>query len=197
MVDLTIYPIFMDNQSTLKETSIDKRDQAEAKYMTESSKQVINFDQVKNDYARPLCLSSVPSSVDALFSDTEGHLVFVEFKNGVMSQKKQYDVLKKAYDSVLIFNDITSSQLAELRDSAEFVLVYNESENVDNSDGELKDKLAAQVQPSQAFDAIAKAISGLAKKEYICFGLRRLQNYCFKKVHTYTENEFQNYLMSH
>lgn len=49
-------------------------------------------------------------------------------------------------------------------------------------------------QHSNAFDSIAKNISKMAKDEYVCFGIRMFEGYCFKKVHTYTEKEFERYL---
>ena len=50
------------------------------------------------------------------------------------------------------------------------------------------------VQPSKAYDSLAKGIFGMAKKEYVCFGVDIFKNYCFKDVHTYTEKEFEEYL---
>lgn len=197
MVDLMNFSVFSENRSTLKEVSADRRDESTEIFMTESEKEVINFDKVKDSYVRPLGLNSIPCSVDALFCDQTGTLIFAEFKNGVMDSKKQYSVLKKAYDSVLIFNDITSSQVSDLRNSAEFILIYNESENAESRDPELKEKVSTGIQPSPAYDTIAKTISGFANTEYICFGLRPLQKYCFRKVHTYTEREFVEYLTSH
>lgn len=61
---------------------------------------------------------------------------------------------------------------------------------------QLVKKNAASVQPSPSFDSFAKTISGYAKEEYICFELRMFEKYCFKEVHTFTEAEFESYLVS-
>lgn len=194
MIDLDSYPIFADNRSTLKETSLDNRD-GKAVYMTESSLPAIDFDGVKEGYVKDLGLSETPRSNDALFEDGEGGLVFAEFKNGHMDRPTQFAVRKKIYDSVLIFTDITSTRISDLRKAVKYILVYNESANRDNrSDEELTKKNSRAVQPSSSFDCFAKMVSRYADEEYICFGLRIFQKYCFKEVHTFTVDEFEAYL---
>ncbi len=164
MIKLSDYPIFSENLSTLKETSVDKSDHNNYVYMTESNRPVVSFDLVKEKYTENLGLSSVPKSNDALFDD----------------------------DSTLIFSDIVSAGISNLRQCMEYVLVYNEIANANNPD--ISDKKANHVQESASFDKIAKTISGLAKDEYVGFGVKMFENYCFKKVHTYTESEFEKYL---
>ena len=105
MVDLNAFQIFADHLSNLKETSIDKRD-GTPQYMTLSTREAVNFDGVKEEYVKPLGVSEIPKSNDALFDDGKGFLVFVEFKNGFMDRPKQFAVRKKVYDSALIFTDI-------------------------------------------------------------------------------------------
>ena len=194
MVDLNAFQIFADHFSNLKETSIDKRD-GTPQYMTLSTRKAVNFDGVKEEYVKPLGISEIPKSNDALFDDGKGFLVFVEFKNGVMDCSKQFAVRKKVYDSVLIFTDITSTGISYMRDHVKYILVYNETANQNNEiDKDLKKKRKMAVQPSSAFDAFAKNVGKYANEEYVCFGLKIFQNYCFKEVHTYTEAEFNAYL---
>ena len=193
-MNLSNIQIFMDNTSTLKETSLDNNGNTPVGYMTESIKQVIDFDKVKNLYTSQYHLSCTPNSVDALYNNRDGRLVFAEFKNGTMSPKKRSQVLKKAYDSVLIFNDISLLQINDLRKSAEFILVYNESKNLNIDDNELIAKIENQRQQTPAYDSIAKLVSKYANKEYICFGLQQLKGYCFADVHTYTESEYDEYI---
>lgn len=81
-----------------------------------------------------------------------------------------------------------------MRNNMKYILVYNETVNQSNSDSELQKKQNSVVQPSVSFDNIAKTLGQLAKEEYICFGIKIFQNYCFKEVHTYTEKEFDMYL---
>ncbi len=198
MINLGKYKIFTDHLSTLKETPLDDRDEQKV-YMTESLLSAVNFDEVKKEYVKDLGLSGTPKSNDALFEDGKGSLVFVEFKNGVMDRVKQFAVRKKVYDSVLIFTDITSTKISDMRNTVKYILVYNESVNKDNlSDKELKKKQEQKrktaVQPSPSFDYFAKTLGRHAREEYICFGLRMFLNYCFKEVHTFTEAEFEMYL---
>lgn len=195
MVDLNQYEIFTRHMTSLKETSLDQRDDGQGVYMTESSKAAINFDSVKEEYVKDLGLCEAPKSNDALLKDSKGNLVFVEFKNGFMDRQKQFALRKKIYDSVLIFSDITSMGISELRKNMKYILVYNEGVNQTNrTDRPLMEKQKSFVQPSPSFDYFAKTIGRHAKKEYVCFGLNLFQNYCFKEVHTYTQQEFESYL---
>lgn len=188
MVDLSSYEAFARHLSTLKETSLDCRD-GKAVYMTESSLCAVNFDDVKNEYVQNLHLSEIPKSNDALFvcGDT---LLFAEFKNGYIDRAKQFEIRKKIYDSLFIFTDITSLRISDLRKMMEYILVYNETANAGNKELSPKN----EVQPSVSFNQIAQTLRGYAQKEYVCFGLLRYQNYCFKAVHTYTQAEFEAYL---
>ncbi len=191
MVDLNAFPIFSAHPAALKETSADERKKGVPPvYMTESTLPVINFDEVKGAYIRGLSLSETPKSVDALFMKDEHTPVFVEFKNGRIGHKEQYSVRKKIYDSLLIFSDITSLTISDLRERMEYILVYNETANPNQSARPEKD----QVQVSPSFDTIAKTFRGYAQEEYVCFGLKDFQRYCFKAVHTYTQAEFESYL---
>lgn len=194
MIDITTYPILSGHMSTLKDTSIDKRDDGVKVFMTESARQVVNFDQVKEEYVKSLGLSEVPKSNDALLADGKGRLIFIEFKNGYMDRAKQFAVRKKIYDSVLIFSDIISSGISDIRTYTEYILVYNEAVNEKNPDL-IRDK-KKHVQPSASFNSFAKGVTGLAGEEYVCFGVKMFENYCFKKVHTYTEKEFERYLLT-
>jgi len=194
MTDLNKYKMFTDHLSTLKETSLDDRDGKQA-YMTQSLRSSVNFDSVKEAYVKNLGLSEIPKSNDALFDDGHGMLVFVEFKNGFIDWPKQFALRKKIYDSVLIFTDITNRRISDMRNTVNYILVYNESVNQKSScDEELKKKRKTAVQPSSSFDCVAKTIGRYAGEEYICFGLKIFLNYCFKEVHTFTETEFETYL---
>lgn len=195
MIDLEQYEIFVHHRSTLKETSLDDRDGSVNAYMTDSMLDVVDFDGVKEEYIRDLQLCETPKSNDALFNDGCGCLVFAEFKNGFINRTEQFSIRKKIYDSVLMFSDITSMGISEMRKMVKYILVYNESANQANIlDKELQKKQRAQPPPSPALDNFAKTMGKLAKEEYICFGLSIFRNYCFKEVHTYTKTEFEDYL---
>ncbi len=191
MIDLSKYSQ-LNHFATFKETSLDKHDNGTASYMTESLKSVINFDAVKDEYIKSLKVSDVPKSNDALFDDGYGNIVFVEFKNGYMDKTKQFAVRKKIYDSTLIFTDILSIGISYMRKCVEYILVYNKTANGKNP--EIINEKSKYVQYSSSYDSFAKGLSALAEEEYVYFGVKIFENYCFKKVHTYNEEEFNNYL---
>lgn len=191
MIDISTYPILSNHMTTLKNTSIDKRDDRTVVYMSESTIQAVNFDKVKEEYVKSLKLSEVPKSNDALMVDKNNKLIFIEFKNGYMDKAKQFAVRKKIYDSVLIFADIVSTRISDMRTYIEYILVYNGDVN-DNNPDIIEKK--THIQPSASFNSFAKGVSSLAKEEYVLFGVKLFENYCFKKVHTYTEKEFEQYL---
>lgn len=194
MIDFNEYSILKDNMSTLRETSLDDHDPNSIAYMTNSDRGAVNFDNVKRKYVENLHLHEEPKSNDALFINDMGKLVFVEFKNGFMDGQKKFAVRKKIYDSIIILTDILNVGVSHLRDNMKYILVYNESVNACEKDVLKKKKEA--VQHSQSFDYFAKSLSRLADEEYVCFGIRIFENYCFSKVHTYTEKEFARYLES-
>lgn len=192
MIDFNEYSILKDNMSTLKETSLDNHDPNDNVYMTNSDRCAVNFDNVKRKYIETLHLHEEPKSNDALFLNRKNKLVFVEFKNGFMDGQKKFAVRKKIYDSIIILTDILNVGISRLRDDMEYILVYNESVNAGEKDVMNKNKTF--VQHSEAFDYFAKSVSRMAEEEYVCFGIKIFENFCFSKVHTYTEKEFAEYL---
>ena len=192
MAELSEIKYFADSLCSIRETSIDSSHGKDIP-MIDSDYKVIDFDKVKDSYSKNLHLPMTPKSNDALFKDGKGNIIFVEFKNCVIDGKLKPEIRKKIYDSLLIFSDITSKTLTYMREHAKYFLVYNESENMGNTyDATIKEKNA--VQNSQSYNFIAKDITGLAKKELVCFGLDMFRRYCFKEVHTYTEAEFREYM---
>lgn len=192
MVDLSAFPIFQNNKVSLKAASKDDHD-GTAAYMTESLFEVINFDAVKDEAIKGLRLIENPKSNDALFSYADGRLAFIEFKNGFMDFKKQFDVRKKIYDSLLLFCDIVKIGISETRKEMDYILVYNESKNPDS---EMNQK--SFVSTSKSRDEIAGKLMELGNKTYIKYGLDIFRTYCFKEVYTYTAQEFQdNFVQKH
>lgn len=192
MISFDDYPILKNNVSTLKETSIDKHDMNNIKYMTSSEREAVNFDNVKKEYIKDLSLSETPKSNDALFLSKDNKLIFVEFKNGFMDNAKKFSVRKKIYDSIIILTDILNTGISRLKGEMEYILVYNES--INSEEKEVLEKNQFTVQHSGAFDYFAKSVSKMANTEYVCFGIKIFENYCFSKVHTYTETEFEEFL---
>lgn len=192
MISFDDYPILRNNVSTLKETSIDKHDINNIKYMTYSERIAVNFDGVKEEYIKNLTLSEIPKSNDALFLSKNNKLIFVEFKDGFMDTTKKFSVRKKIYDSVIILTDIFNIGISKLKGKMEYILVYNET--INSNEKEILEKKQSLVQHSEAFDLFAKSVSKMANTEYVCFGIKIFENYCFSKVHTYTEAEFEDFL---
>lgn len=186
MVNLNKYPIFAKCITTLKETS---KDDEHGIFMTDSSCLVVNFDKVKYEYIKNLGLAKIPQSNDALLAEDEnGNVVFVEFRNGAI---KEHEIRKKIYDSVLIYTDITSSQISAMREFVKYILVYNESKITEER---TKEEMKRFVQSSDNYDDIAKRASRFGDEVYVKFGVNIFKNYCFKEVYTYTKEEFATYL---
>ena len=180
------------NNSSLKDTSKDKKE-----YMTNSEKiKVINFDNLsKKGYSKMLRLKgqSFPFKTnDALYLDVENNkFIFIEFKNGSFSvneknfKEKELPQLElKIIGSMYILQEITRKSFKELREITDYILVYNKEKNphifsaVDMGNyivnlGTLNNKKITN------------------PKEGISFGLEKFKGYCFKNVHTYSKEEFE------
>lgn len=178
-ISLDEYDLFNSNKITLKEASADRRDKTTVEYMIHSEMEVIDFDTVKTKYINSFSASEeCAKSCDAL-TQIKNNIVFIEFKNGCMKNKKK-NVRDKAKDSLLIFGDITGKTLSYTRKNIDFVLVYNPEQNPPEK-------------PS--FNEIVNCISQKAHKEIVRFELEKLKNVYFRNVHTYTPKEFEkNYL---
>lgn len=186
MIKAEDFEIFKENISNLKETSKDNHD-GTVLYMTNSTLEAINFDGVKDKYIEKMNLRENPRSNDALFFDPSGKLVFIEFKNGYMNRKKRFDVRGKIYDSLLIFTDITGTDIGYTRDNMDYILVYNQEKNPDDSIEEPE----RYIQESSSRDVISESVMALAGERQIKYGLERFKKYCIKDVYTYTTDEFQ------
>jgi len=180
------------NNSSLKDTSKDKKE-----YMTNSERiKVINFDNLsKKGYSKMLRLKgqSFPFKTnDALYLDIENNkFIFIEFKNGSFSaneknfKEKELPQLElKIVGSMYILQEITGKSFKELREITDYILVYNKEKNphifsaVDMGNyivnlGTLNNKKITN------------------PKEGISFGLEKFKGYCFKNVHTYSKEEFE------
>ena len=166
------------------------------------------FDSLKAMYARRGKLSEL-QSVDAVLDDGKGRLLFVEFKNGFIDRKTQFELQKKIYDSVLIFLDTVNLKLSDFRQNSEFILVYNKDKNQEDSNREDKNRrghasdgisVASQTDlapESRAFSALAENVARHGnQKEFVRFGLTKFKNYLFYAVHTYCQDEFEQFLIS-
>lgn len=183
MIELGDFPI-LNHKTTMKQTSKDDSNKDDIKYMTESSHTVINFDAVAKDYKAKHHLSATPCSNDALFMTRDNVFVFVEFKNGRLGSVKNgrfrddkeivCELREKIRDSALLFMDIIEEKVSFARDHIEYILVYNEEKN--------------------SCKEIAMHFGKMADTEIIRFGLERFKGYLLKDVHTYTPNQFEEYI---
>lgn len=181
MFDLNQYARFSKHYKTLKEISLDDSDINNIAYMTNSELKAIDFDNVKSDYCENIELLM---SNDALFKDNDGNIIFLEFKNGSIRTKTKAELKVKIYDSLLIFSDIVQKPIYEIKNSLIYILVYNYDKNTASNNST----------DSPAMDKISKQIGSYANKEHISFGLSKFKDYCFTEVHTYTKNEFEDYI---
>lgn len=178
--------IFKNNLSSFKDTSIDT-DSDNVEYMTHSEIQVVNFDKVKENYIKDMKLKNTPCSIDALYINEINDYFFVEFKNGLMSNKKVFNVYNKIYDSLLIFNDILQTNISFCREHVNFILVYNGSKNPEDGTSETNEDSRVK---------IAKYFTNKAGKHFVRYDMDKYQKIYFKNVFTYTEEEFENQFLS-
>lgn len=179
MIDLTKIDIFNNNISTLKETSHDTTGEC---FMTNSKKDVIDFDKVKEDYLLQFEKNfKVLCSNDALLINATDKATFIEFKNGNLKRDTK-NLREKITHSLLIFTDITQTTVSFTRENLNYILVYNESKNQDIS----------TMQSSQNRTKIASSVSKLGNKKLIRFNLEYCEKLFFNKVFTYTETEFED-----
>lgn len=186
MIDLDEYFIFAENKITLKEASKDDSDISNIQHMTDCELEAIDFDLVKRKYANSLKLSDeVAASVDALLQIGE-HIVFVEFKNGKVNNRNIKD---KARDSLLIFCDVAGKTISYMRERVDLIVVYNLEKN----------PLPNQIEKGRFQESPSRIVIGnyfaeKAQKEYILFDLQRYERLYFREVHTYSKEEFREYL---
>ena len=178
--------------STLSNTSLDDHcsNRMQHEYMTKSNLPVYDLDMLKTKYFETLSCCEEACSADALFVDNAGKGIIIEFKNGHISSKEAFGVLKKAYDSTIVLADLCNFHVSSAREELDFVLVYNKNKNYDESWSGGK-RASDEPKRERHFDAIQDQVSKLAKTRIDRFGLKKLEGYLFRNVYTYTESEFE------
>lgn len=184
-MDLDQYELFAENKTTLMKASEDDSGDAVC-YMTESKVEAVDFDMVKRHYANARgCSEECAASVDALLSD-HNTVAFIEFKNGRVNNRNIKDKLR---DSLLIFLDITGKTVSYTRENAELIVVYNRDKNA----GQMKQKNGDMLL-SESRIAIGKYFKAKANEELVLFDIGKYAPIYYNKVHTYTAEEFEQYL---
>ncbi len=185
---LDAFPLFAGHKTTLMQASRDDSDREHVRYMTQSDLEAVDFDLVKRLYTNDLGLSEErATSVDAIVQ-FEDHIDFIEFKNGKVNNRNIKD---KARDSLLIFSDVTGETIAYTRDHVDYIVVYNIEKNP--LPNQLK-KGALQDSPSRI--SIATHFLEKAERPFIQFDLEKYQKLYFRKVRTYSKEEFEAYLQA-
>ncbi|GHT61350.1 hypothetical protein FACS1894109_19830 [Spirochaetia bacterium] len=151
------------------------------RYMTACRKPVVNFDKFKGEFIRGMALPEAPLSCDAFYMSASGELFLIEFKNGRIEAKKNFEIKVKIFESLLILLEKLDKTIEFTRRNLTFILVYNEDishgqSQFDNTDGLL---------------AIQHNIFALSRSPMIRFGLHRFKNIYFKEIYTYSRAEFE------
>ena len=183
-------------KSTLKETSKDNSNIARGsvKYMTDSEKEVVNFDVVKKDYVENLGLSIVPKSNDALLIVDDKVSFFIEFKNGSINNEKTYEIQKKIYDSLLLILDLIDNSISFSRKYLHYILVYNEELSHPSKLFDEEEFVKRNNEYKLYRDKIVKRVKLLSANNYIQFGLGYFEKIYFKSVNTFTKKEFDYWI---
>lgn len=170
MLMIDKYPILKEHLTTLRKTSKDKNHKDTVDFMTQSKLSVVNFDAVAREYAKTHHLKMLPTSNDAVFID-DNKIIFIEFKNGIMSKEERLKIKEKIYDSVLMLMDILDKKISYSRENIQYILVYNSEKN-------------SRV-------AIGKSIAKMAGNHFVELGLAKFKGFCLKDVYTFTKEEFK------
>ena len=186
-MDLKIY-----NTSTLKQTSKDDNNE---EYMTESTIRVINFDSIGGDkYSKNNKLNIQLKTNDVLFLHNDKKYTFIEFKNGKLLDKtnkidikKLKDIELKILNSLFVLGDIEEKSLSSLKEITDYILVYNEEKNTPNERNSISEIGNYFINQGN----ISSEKTKTEREEIICFGLEKFKDYCFKNVHTYSKEEFE------
>ena len=186
-MDLKIY-----NTSTLKQTSKDDNNE---EYMTESTIKVINFDSVGGDkYSKNNKLNIQLKTNDVLFLHNDKKYTFIEFKNGKLLDKtnkidikKLKDIELKILNSLFVLGDIEEKSLSSLKEITDYILVYNEEKNTPNERNSISEIGNYFINQGN----ISSEKTKTEREEIICFGLEKFKGYCFKNIHTYSKEEFE------
>ena len=90
----------------------------------------------------------------------------------------------------MVFTDITNKDISSTRQFLNYILVYNEEKNPDESNPK------TEYRESKSRDEIDKVLLGYGNETHIKYGLEFLKGYCFKEVNTYTKSEFGELFVS-
>lgn len=194
MLQIKRFPLFKNNMDVLQNISADTSSLGIIFYVTDSQLPAVNYDRVKDEYTKQFHLSNeVAYSVDALLN-IDGTPTFVEFKNGKV-QGEQGNIKNKVRDSLLMLCDITKKQISYTRAKMDFILVYNADKNpMTTYEESVIRKEYGLSGTSGSLEYICKQLFNLSKREFIRFNMEPLRGMYFKEVHTFTSDQFREFL---
>lgn len=172
-------------KTTLKETSFDSQNR---EYMTQSTLEVINFDNLKEEFFQKIknVTERTFCSNDALFLHNENEIYMIEFKNGIINQSIIYNLFWKNFDSILIYMHYDIRDIERIKNNLNYILVYNQEKN-SNIPG-----TGQSISQSDSRNQFGKSLAKKAEKEFIQFGLGYFKDYIFKDVYTLNESQFES-----
>jgi len=185
MVENIYDEMLRDYSDTLEKTSEDSNEQVDSKYMTFCKKTVVNVDKFKDNFVKNMSLEEVPKSCDALYMTSQNEFFMIEFKNGVIDAKKNYEIKVKIFESLLMISEKFSKTTDFMRSNMNFILVYNE----DVTHGK-------EQYENIGVRRVSVPIFKKAHIPDIRFGLRRFKKLYFKDVFTYSKAEFESEFVS-
>lgn len=122
----------MSNKESLKQTSHNDAKNSNMEYMTENDRDVINFDDVVEDYCK---VQNIPKyhSNDALLFDfkkidcqNDINFLFIEFKSGNINNKAKKNIKSKIEDSNHVLKEIIEEVDDDyLLHKVNYILVYD------------------------------------------------------------------------
>jgi len=185
MVEDTYNELIRQFPDTLEKTSEDKNKETADKYMTSCKKMVVNVDKLKDNFVKNMSLTSVPKSCDAFYMTSRKEFFMIEFKNGKIEAKKNYEINVKIFESLLMLSEIFSKTTTFMRDNMYFILVYNES--IEHGQEQYENTGIKRVSGPVFKRALIREIR---------FGLHRFKKLYFKDVFTYSKAEFESEFVS-
>ena len=165
MINIEDIPEFKSSISELKKTSYDNSNK---QYMTESTLNVCDFDNVAKDYCDNIKTKHCTSSVDAFYIDKNNEMYLIEFKNGKV---KPSEIKKKIYETLLVMADILKTHISDTRESLNFILV------------------SSKIKSSKK---IREHVGDKATTNESEFDILKFKNIFFKEVFTLNQEEFEN-----
>lgn len=179
------------NPKSLTQCSYDSTNQVS---LVVSDCLAIDFDETARSYNAQIGGShETPVSIDAIACNLDGSCSFIEFKDQGLDSDLPYLVRRKAYETLLLLNDLCGVHISDTRQDADLILVYS-------SDKTDYDKLPKRnpkkhVSDSPSFVSIGKSLAAAGNDHFIQKGLGSMKGLFFRDVYTYSEGEFASEIL--